>query len=311
MLILPNNRTGPAPVFVGLNFCGNHELVNETNVPIPYNWFQSLCAGVVDNKATEAGRGKDINTWTVHNTVERGYGLAAVTYGQIEADYNNSMDGVRALYNKTFPGQYTWGAIEAWAWGISCIIDYLVTDYDIDSTRIASVGHSRLGKAAIVAAAFDERIALAIPSEAGCGGTAPSRSTEGESVKDINSVFPYWFSPEFHLFNNQVTKLPFDQHSLISLVAPRPVLLLCAVNDTWSNPPGQFQMLLDANPVYLLLNTTGITVKTMPPVNVLVDSVLGYVIRPGVHSMTPLDWGFYLNYTDVHFKMTNINRGKE
>src|SRR5437588_3416965 len=113
-----------------------------------------------------------------------------------------------------------------------------MTDPDIDHGRIAAVGHSRNGKAAAVAAAFDDRIALSIPHQAGCGGTAPSRGKTGESVKQINDHFPHWFDGNFKKFNEQTERLPFDQNGLIALIAPRPVLLSNAVDDTWANPAG-------------------------------------------------------------------------
>src|SRR5207253_6109327 len=123
------------------------------------------------------------------------------------------------------------GTLMAWAWGIHRAVDYLVTDPDLDRDRIAVVGHSRLGKTALLAAAFDDRIALAIPHQAGCGGTAPSRGQVGESVRRINTSFPHWFNSTFKEFNDQVDRLPFDQHCLAALVAPRPLLFTNAVED--------------------------------------------------------------------------------
>jgi len=300
MLVIPNSRTGPSKVFVGLNFCGNHELVVDPIVPIPKTWMESSCPGVVNNAATEAGRGKKIDTWALEQTIDRGYGLATVYYGDIQPDHNDTVDGVLNDYEQVFPGLYTWNAMKAWSWGLSRIVDYLVTDPDIDPTRIAVVGHSRLGKATILSAAFDKRYALAIPSEAGQCGTAPARTTEGETVADSNTVFPYWFNSMFKQFNTQVTRLPYDHHCLVALMAPRPVLILNAVEDTWGNPPGTFQMLVDASPVYSLMGMDGLAVKTMPPLNELVNSTIGYVIVPGGHSMTTSDWGFYLDYADIH-----------
>ena len=175
---------------------------------------------------------------------------------------------------------------------------YLVTDADIDAKRIAVVGHSRLGKTALVAAAYDERIALAIPHQAGCGGTAPSRGKIGESVKQINDGFPHWFNDTFTKFNDQPARLPFDQHCLVALVAPRPVLFSNAEEDTWANPAGQFEVLQAADPVYRLVAGKGIEAKELPPKGKLVDSVLGYYIRPGKHSMTKLDWEVFLDFAD-------------
>ena len=196
---------------------------------------------------------------------------------------------------------YDWGAIAAWAWGLQRAVDYLVTDGALDPKRIAVVGHSRNGKAALLAGAFDERIALIIPLQAGCGGTAPSRGKIGESVKQINDRFPHWFNAEFKKFNEQPERLPFDQHGLIALCAPRPVLLSNAVEDTWANPAGQFEMLRAADPVYRLLGTDGLGAQQIPETGKLLDSTLGYYIRPGKHSMTREDWKIFLDFADKHF----------
>jgi hypothetical protein len=295
LLFAPNQRKGRAPVFVGLNFCGNHAVVDDPTVPLPRGWMPNSCAGCTNNRATDAGRGKQVNTWAIEQSIDRGYAVAIMYNGDIEPDRPNAPEGVRAQYK-----EYDWGGITAWAWGVSRAVDYLVKDRDIDPKRIAVVGHSRNGKAALVAAAFDERIALAIPLQAGCGGTAPSRTQLGETVKQINDRFPHWFNAEFKKFNDQPERLPFDQHCLIALCAPRPVLLPNAIEDSWANPPGQFEMLKAAAPVYRLLGAEGLAAQEMPEPGKLVDSTLGYYIRPGKHSMTKEDWKVFLDFADKH-----------
>ena len=150
------------------------------------------------------------------------------------------------------------------------------------------------------AAAFDERIALAIPHQAGCGGTAPSRGKVGESVQRINTAFPHWFNATFKEFNDHPEKLPFDQHCLVALCAPRPVLFSNAVEDTWANPDGQFRVLQAADPVYRFLGVDGLEAKKVPEVGKLLDSRLGYYVRPGTHSMTRADWKVFLDFADKH-----------
>lgn len=179
-------------------------------------------------------------------------------------------------------------------------VDYLVHDRDIDARRIALVGHSRFGKATILAGALDQRVALVIPLQAGCGGTAPGRGKVGESIKQINTRFPEWFCGVFKQFNDQPERLPFDQNCLIALCAPRPVLLGAAVQDTWTNPYGAFAMLRAASPVYQLMGAEGLNANEVPPVNQLIDSNLGYFIRPGKHSMTRGDWKVFLDFADKH-----------
>jgi len=302
LLVVPNERKGPAPVFVGINFYGNHTLLPDPKIRLPEVWVPPGAAGASkEGKASAAGRGAQVETWALDQAVARGYAVASFYTGDIKPDRANFSEGIHAHYLKpgqTAPGAHDWGTIAAWAWGIQRVVDHLVSNKDLDSRRICVVGHSRLGKTALLAAAFDERIKLAIPSQAGCGGTAPSRGKVGESVKQINDRFPHWFNGTFKEFNDKVERLPFDQHSLVALVAPRPVLFSNAVEDSWANPAGQFEVLKAAEPVYRLLGAGGLAAKAVPEPGVLVDSVLGYYIRPGKHSMTRGDWKVFLDYAD-------------
>jgi hypothetical protein len=303
LLFVPSARPRPAAVFLGLNFMGNHSVVDDPKIALPEVWMPERGPGVKANRATDAGRGTQADVWAVDEVIGRGYALATFYCGDVAPDHPGLADGVFPHFLKpgqTKPGPHDWGAVAAWAWGLSRAVDYLVTDRDIDPGRIACVGHSRLGKAAIVAAAFDERIALVIPHQAGCGGTAPSRGKVGESVTRINTSFPHWFDTEFKSFNDQPERLPFDQHCLVALVAPRPVLFTNATLDTWANPEGQFQVLQAAEPVYKLLGAGGLGARAMPPDNTLVDSTLGYHIRPGKHSMGREDWAVFLRFADLH-----------
>jgi hypothetical protein len=304
LLVVPNQRHGPVPVFLGPNFSGNHTLVKDLAVRLPTSWMDSHGHGVLNNRATEAGRGTQTDVWSIEQSLQRGYAVATFYYGDIAPDRSGVSEGsIQPYFHKKGqkPGPHDWGMIAAWAWGLHRAVDYLLTDSAIDKDRIAVVGHSRLGKTALLAAAFDERIALVIPHQAGCGGTAPSRGKIGESVKQINDRFPHWFNGTFKEFNDRPDRLPFDQHCLIALVAPRPVLLTNAVEDTWANPQGQFQVLQAADPVYRLLGAGGLEAKEMPEPGRLVDSTLGYSIRPGSHSMNEEDWKIFLAYADKHF----------
>jgi hypothetical protein len=298
LLVIPNKRTGPAPVFVGMNFCGNHAVLADPKIHLNTNWIYGNQKGVKDNRATEKSRGTQIDVWNIEDAIDRGYAVATFYSGDIDPDRADVREGVQKFFGK----EYDWGTIAAWAWGYSRVIDYLVTDGDIDFARIIAVGHSRLGKTALLAGAFDTRIALVIPHQAGCGGSAPSRPAVGnkgaESVKRINTSFPHWFNANFKKFSDEPERLPFDQHCLIAMCAPRPVLLSNAVEDKWANPDGQFALLLAADPVYRLVGAEGLGAKTMPPVGKLLDSTLGYYIRNGKHSMNRDDWRVFLDYAD-------------
>lgn len=301
MLVVPNNRKNSAPVFLGLNFSGNHALVTNPIVPLPTGWMNAKIPGVTNNQATEAGRGKLIDVWAIEQTIDRGYAVATIFCDDLQPDRTNATTGVREAFHGAKDSEHDWGTIAAWAWGLQRAVDYLEKDKDIDKKKVAVVGHSRLGKAAILSGAFDERIALVIPLQAGAGGTSPARGKIGESVKRINTSFPHWFCDEFKKFNDEPERLPFDQHCLIALCAPRPVLLSNATEDTWANPEGQFEMLKAADKVYRLVGVEGVASQQIPEVGKLMDSTLGYYIRPGKHSMTKEDWKIFLDFADKHF----------
>lgn len=293
LLIVPNNRHTPAPTFVGLNFYGNHTVVSDPQVALPTAWVPKGSPGEANNHATDKGRGAQVDTWAVDTLIARGYALATFYCGDVAPDHPGLSDGVHPHY----PG-YDWGTVRAWAWGASRVVDYLVTVPAIDAKKLAVVGHSRLGKAALVAGAYDERFAVVCSHQAGCGGSAPSRGTVGESVKQINDHFPHWFNAVFKTFNDHTDRLPMDQHELAALVAPRALLFTCATEDTWANPAGQFEALKAADPVYKLLDAGGLATATMPATGHLSAGRLGYAIRPGKHSMTRQDWGFFLDFAD-------------
>jgi hypothetical protein len=299
LLVVPNERRAPAAVFVGMNFSGNHALVKDPKVLLPAAWVYSNRTGVKDNKATDAGRGSDLDVWNIDLIIERGYALATFYSGDVDPDRADKREGLRPLLlGKESSGGDATATIMAWSWGYSRAIDYLVTAKELDPKKIVAVGHSRLGKTTLLAAAFDERIAVAIPHQAGCGGTAPSRGRVGESVKRINTSFPHWFCRNFKEFNDDPTKLPIDQNCLVALCAPRPVLFTNAVEDSWANPDGQFEVLRAADPVYRFLDAGGLEAKERPEVGKLVASKLGYFIRDGKHSMNRQDWKVFLDYAD-------------
>jgi hypothetical protein len=299
LMVIPNHRKKPAPIFLGMNYSGNHTLVADTHVPLPTAWMPPKLTNVVNNRATEAGRGTDTNTWALEQSIDRGYAVATYYCGDVELDKTNAEGGVREMIHAPRAPD-DWGTIAAWAWGMQRVMDYVARDRDIDRKRIALVGHSRFGKATILAGAFDDRVALTIPLQAGCGGTAPSRGKVRESVKQINTRFPNWFCGVFKEFNDQPQRLPFDQNCLIALCAPRPVLIGAATEDKFTYPGGAFKMLQGANGAYRLAGAEGLAADTMPGVNQLVDSNPGYFIRPGEHSMTRGDWKFFLDYADKH-----------
>lgn len=299
LMYIPNNRNGKAPLFFGLNFKGNHAIHPDEGIIIPEERLNS------GRKLPE--RGAATARWPVEMLMSKGYALATVYRGDIDPDFDDGFqNGVHPLFytkGQTRPKAEEWGTISAWTWGLSCAMDYFETDKDIDAKKVAVLGHSRNGKTALWTGAVDQRFAMAISNDSGCGGAALSRRRYGETVAKVNSLFPHWFCENFKQYSNNEDELPVDQHQLIALMAPRPVYIASAIEDRWADPKGEFLSGVYASPVYELFGLKGLPVKEMPAVDQpVLDGYIGYHVRTGDHDIKLYDWEQFVKFADIHFK---------
>jgi hypothetical protein len=305
LLYVPNGPPRPVPAFLGLNFGGNQSVCVDPDIRLARSWIRDG-PGVVDHHATDLGRGTDAASWPVERILDRGYALATVQYGDLEPDRPDGWkDGVRARFGPGIADHFApddWGAIGAWAWGLSRALDYLATDPDVDARRVALIGHSRLGKTALWAGAQDERFALVISNDSGEGGAALARRQFGERIENITGAFPHWFCARYREYAGREDALPVDQHLLLALIAPRPLYVASASEDLWADPRGEFLAVRGAEPVYRLLGKEGLGVDAMPVPDRPVGKTIGYHLRRGPHALTPYDWEQYLDFADRHLR---------
>jgi len=286
---LPARATKPVPLLLQLVFSNLPAIPGETPAP------------AVNGRTAmhEAGPIPDI--------LARGYGYAVFRYTEIQPDAaHTNQEGVIGLArnsSQTEPVAEDWGAISAWAWGTSRILDFLATDPGIDARRIGLIGHSRLGKAALWAGAQDPRFALVFASCAGEMGSALARRDYGETVDDMAAAFPWWFAGNFQKYAGHWSAMPVDAHLLIALCAPRPVFITAGTRDQWADPRGEFLAEVAAGPVYRLLGGKDLgAVEFPPPDTPLIAGDLGFLCHTGEHTITPGDWKTFLDFADRHLR---------
>lgn len=301
LIYIPNGKDRPVPAFLGINFMGNHTTTDDPGVSLPT--ADDIEAYGPQYKPRE--RGEQAHRWAYRHALEQGYAVVTFYRGDVDPDFD---DGFRNGVHPLMDGDAertaeSWGTIAAWAWGLSRALDYMETDADIDSRKVAVLGHSRLGKAAVWAGAYDTRFAAVISNNSGCGGAAISRRQYGETVKIINSKFPHWFCENFRKYNDNEAAMPFDQHQLLALVAPRPLYVASASLDRWADPKGELLGLTGASKVYELYGHEAFTLTTLPKIHCpVICGPMGYHIREGKHEITLYDWQQYIAFTDRFLK---------
>ena len=302
LLYLPKT-TERVPVFLNLNFRGNHAEHADPGIRLSTAWMPDDKAAAIENHhATEASRGTSNARWPVESMLSHGYCMATAYCGDVFPD---RADGRMASALKSLGRPVEGGlaadepgAIATWAWQLSRILDWLITLPEVDPAKVIVVGHSRLGKTALWAGACDERFAMVVSNNSGCGGAALSRRNFGETVAVITARFPLWFCPAFATYADREVDLPCDQHTLLAMVAPRPLSVASAVEDRWADPRGEFLSCVAAEPAWKLFGLTGLGTQEMPAVDTPVGQTIGYHVRTGRHEMLAYDWHRFADLAD-------------
>lgn len=303
LLYLPKT-TEKVPVFLKLNFRGNQAETDDPGVWLPTGWVpaDTRIKGIIDNRATDASRGSLQRRFPVASMLGRGYGMATAYCGDFFPDRPDGRpQSVLAALGRPVNGELPKdepGAIGAWAWGLSRILDWLVTLPEVDPNKVIVVGHSRLGKTALWAGACDQRFAMVVSNDSGCGGAALSRRNFGETLTVITERFPHWFCPMLAEYAGRELELPCDQHALLAMAAPRPLYVASAEEDRWADPRGEFLAAVAAGRAWKLYGLTGLGTEDMPMVNTPIGQTIGYHIRNGKHDLLPYDWTQFADFAD-------------
>lgn len=296
-IVVPKNAVGPAPVILMETFCPRWNTIPDpgvTGAPAPGDER----GGMMENVATYVF-GRYICTPPVEAILDAGYAIASIFPSEIVPDQGaEGLAALKRLSEGYADDETRWGAIAAWAWSFSRMIDVLEQDERLDKEAMVVWGHSRYAKAALLAAAFDPRIDGVIAHQSGTGGASLSFKKPGESVKGITKNYPHWFARTYATHTDDQPPA-FDQHQLLALIAPRPVLLGNARRDVWSDPNGAFRAAMGADPVYELYGVRGLDQTSLKPYDPAAD--IAFWLRPGTHGVVKEDWPAFLAFLDAHF----------
>lgn len=297
-VVLPAHASGPSPIVLMQTFCPRSEMMERPAVTGGGPGVS--CNGGVLSTTLKFFFKRYVRVPPIDELLARGIGIATIYPGAVVPDRRRAgLDALDALAPKRAESDTRWGAIAAWGWLYSRMTDVLERDPRVDQKALIAFGHSRYGKAALVATAFDPRIDGVISNQSGAGGAALNREKKGETIHQITKDFPHWFATAYDNYEGREEALPIDQHLLLALIAPRPVMLGNARRDVWADPNGTFRAAMGADPVYELYGLKGLDQAGLEDFNPQAD--IAYWLRSGVHGVLDRDWPAFLDFIDAHF----------
>lgn len=298
VLVTPHEDSR-APLLIASTFCGNHNVFLQYELEKPAV-YPSLCDNTDTTPLKHFILGKYIERMPVEQFIENNIAFAVFYTGSVIPDNNEfAPEALKKLSSLSV--KPVTGIIASWAWGYTQVMHALEVDPRIDDARIALYGHSRDGKAALLAGAFDESVDMVITHQSGTGGAKPAQRDEGEPVSDMMKNYPYWFDKQFSTYAGREEELPVDQHFLIAMMAPRPLLLTGARQDKWADPIGSFMAARDASFVYSLY--TGADAFTAEKLTDFVPTdPLAFFMRPLNHGVREADWNAFITFLNAHFE---------
>ncbi len=317
LILTPNHVKGPVPTILLLNYNGNQEILADPEVLITDAWLREA-----PHQADESSRGRlsreegQITVFPVGMMLARGYALVTACYSDISPDPERyeqengiilqdsfAYSGVFELWGQRDPSRLdNTSALMAWAWGLMRGLDMIEQDPLLDASRVLLTGSSRLGKAALVAAAFDERFPLVVPNQTGGGGVPLAKRHFGESIATEVACFRHWYCRAYDRFAYDTDTMPFDQHLLVAAVAPRAILVE-GFNQDWFDTYGEYLSLQAASPVWEYLGKKGLPKGNWPDNydTSAVGPCVGYVRRTGGHGIAAIDWQWMLDFADRYW----------
>lgn len=297
-----------APMILMQTFCPRWDTIPHPAVDRPEDARSCNDGGFAAGLMTYVF-GRYIATPPIETILARGYAVATIFPSEFAPDRRQEgLAELNRLAAGRAEGDARWGAIIAWAWGYSLMIDALAGDGELKPADYVAFGHSRYAKAALVAAAFDGRIGGVIAHQSGTGGASLNRAKKGESVRSATSTYPHWFTPAYADYAGREAATPVDQHQLLALIAPRPILLGNARRDVWSDPNGAFRAAMGADPVYALYGGEGLAQTRLDQWKPEAD--IAFWLRPGTHGVVKEDWPAFLEFLDAHFRGAATTSGK-